>query len=100
MSDVLIKWQQLIDLRNTLGDIIERLEDGRSHAADIRDAIGTPFEGLNELKEQAYDLEERWKHQRGRLAGDLRDIKDHCDAIYDEFKEFDSEAAAKFEGQE
>ena len=106
MADVLIKWDQLLELREKLGNIIDHLENGRSHASELYDAIGHQFNGegyeipFHELQERARDVEEQWKHQRGRLADDLQGIKDHCDAIYDEFKKFDDEAAAQFEGQE
>ncbi|GGH42890.1 flagellar protein FlgN [Microbacterium album] len=92
MSDVYVS---LTDLRR-VGRQLERIAKEFEHAVSVSDAlesaIGTPF-GRSELRRKAGDIESRWDIQRGRLAQQLTEVKEHVDAVVETVEGFDTEVA-------
>lgn len=99
MNDVLIKYWELERLVERLSSIIEEFESSGDRSQEIREAVGYPW-GRTELTSKASEAESRWSYKRGKLTESLIGIRDHGQAIYEAFQEFDEEAAAKFEGGE
>lgn len=96
MNDVLIKYWELERLVERLSSIITEFENSGDRSSEIRDAVGYPF-GRTELTDKASEAESRWSYKRGKLTESLIGIRDHGQALYEAFQEFDEDAAAKFE---
>ncbi|MGM1028807.1 MAG: flagellar protein FlgN [Actinomycetota bacterium] len=99
MNDVLIKYGELERLVERLNSIITEFESSGDRSDQIRDAVGYPF-GRSELTAKASEAESRWSYKRGKLTESLIGIRDHGQALYDEYQRFDTDAAAKFESGE
>ncbi|WP_413316912.1 hypothetical protein AA0Z99_09845 [Agrococcus sp. 1P02AA] len=99
MNDVLIKYWELERLVERLSSIIDEFESAGDRSNEIRDTVGYPF-GRTELPSKASEAESRWSYKRGKLTESLIGIRDHGQAIYEAFQEFDEEAASKFESGE
>ncbi|SDS23753.1 hypothetical protein [Agrococcus carbonis] len=99
MNDVLIKYWELERLVERLTSIIDEFESAGDRTGEIRSAVGYPW-GRSELTEKASEAESRWSYKRAKLTESLIGIRDHGQAVYEAFQEFDAEAAAKFEAGE
>jgi len=95
MPDVVIKYTELSTLIFQLDSMIQEFNSG-SKGAELRDAIGEPF-GRNELTDAAEESEDRWNDKRESLVEDLTSIRDLAQSIYDDYKQFEDDAAAQFE---
>lgn len=96
MPDVLIKWDQLLELQTQLNSIVTELDEAVDRSNDLEDAIGAPY-GRSELRDRASEFESQWSLKRKDLARDVGKIADHVNAVVEEFSKFDAEAAAQFE---
>lgn len=96
MSDVVIKYTELSILVSRLDSMIEEFNSGSKGAA-LRDAIGEPF-GRSELTDAAEESEDRWDDKREALVEDLTSIRDLAQQIYDDYQQFEDDAASQFEG--
>lgn len=96
MSDVVIKYTELSTLISQLNSMMEEFNSGSKGAA-LRDAIGEPF-GRSELTDAAEESEDRWDDKREALVEDLTSIRDLAQQIYDDYQQFEDDAASQFEG--
>lgn len=99
MADVLIKWAELQELQQQLQSIMEELDNAVDRSSQLETAIGAPY-GRSALRERASDFESQWSLKRKDLARDVGKIRDHVDAVVEEFGKFDAEAAAQFENSQ
>lgn len=99
MNDVLIKYEELETLVTQLDSIIGEFENSGDRSSQIRSAVGYPFM-RTELTDKASEAESRWSYKRGKLTESLIGIRDHGQGVYEAFKEFDDDAATKFEAGE
>ncbi|MGO1393540.1 MAG: hypothetical protein ACTIKK_09125 [Agrococcus casei] len=99
MSDVLIKWDQLLTLQDQLNNIVEELDNAVDRSNDLEEAIGNPY-GRGELREKAGEFESQWSLKRKDLSRDVGKIADHVNAVVEEFQKFDTEAATQFENSQ
>lgn len=99
MNDVLIKYWELERLVERLNSIIAALESAGDRSSQILDVVGYPF-GRTELTDKASEAESRWSYKRGKLTESLIGIRDHGQALYESFQDFDADAARKFEAGE
>lgn len=99
MADVLIKWQSLNRLQTNLATLLEELGSAQDHSDALEGAIGQPY-GRGQLSALVVDFESRWSGKRRQLIRDTEKIKEHVDAVIEEFSAFDAEAATNFENSQ
>ena len=93
---VKVNYGDLEQLVTQLRSIVGEFEQAGSRRRALEDAVARPY-GENALHDAADDFEGRWDDRRKNLMENCKGLADHVDDVLVAFKDWDSEAAAKFD---
>ncbi|SDH36267.1 hypothetical protein [Agrococcus jejuensis] len=96
-DDILIRLDDLADLRDQLAGILAEFDSSGSESATLADEIGSP-DGESELRQRVGDFHDNWKIHRRELAEKLQAVYDQVKNTHGEWTRLDEESAAQFEG--
>lgn len=94
MADVKLTLDELQEMSDELGLIIEEFENATTRSEELEQAIGAPF-GRTDLRDAVEEFETRWDVKRGDLKDSLSGVDEHLTAVIDGFEGLDSEAAIR-----
>lgn len=93
---VKVNYDDLEQLVTQLRDVVGEFEQAGSRRRQLQDAVARPY-GESALYDAADDFEGRWDDRRKNLMENCKGLADHVDDVLVAFKDWDAEAAAKFD---
>lgn len=93
---VKVKFDELQQLVTQLRSVVDEFEHAGSRRRELQGAVGRPY-GENQLHDAADDFEGRWDDRRKNLMENCKGLADHVDDVVQGFKDFDADAASKFD---
>ena len=97
-QDVVVHYDDLTTLNNSLKDIIAEFEQAGDRESDLQTAIGKPF-GKSDLSDKAGDFESNWDIHRKKLLGDLQTVQQHVQGVLDGFQNWDTKTGNQIANQ-
>jgi len=94
MGDVLVTYDQLTELNDSLKNIIEELKNASNRADELEAAIGDPY-GRNDLREAAEEFEDGWDDRRNKLREDIEKVQQHVEGVVKGFEEWDTDTSSQ-----
>ena len=93
---VKVRYGDLEQLVTQLRAVVDEFEHAGSRRRELQSAVDRPY-GESQLHDAADDFEGRWDDRRKNLMENCKGLADHVDDVLVAFKEWDTEAAAKFD---
>jgi hypothetical protein len=89
-QDVLIKYDELSQVDESLKSIIAELKDVSNREDDLKDAIDRPF-GKGDLRDKADEFQSGWDDRRAKLLEDIQKVQQHVDGVLTGFQKWDQQ---------
>lgn len=99
MPDVVVRFDELLQLRDRANTIVADLEGSHDHASALADAVAKPF-GENGVYRKAWAVSFGWGCRRSQLIRDLESLVETIEEIVARFQRLDQDAATEFEAEQ